>query len=174
MDSIILHATQLAFSRIADVAALTHCPLILSITDVTPLAQSADPGPILFWSLVLILLLVGAFMGVMYLRKWVRDDSGDSESEKLGFTLGDLRRLRDGGRLSDEEYEKARTQMIAATRRAAERAAEAARQAKERGGAGDTDVDALRARAKRNRELSAGQPTGEPDPPADSPDPPPA
>jgi hypothetical protein len=129
------------------------------------LAQ-ADSGRILLWSIVLIVLLVGAFMGVMYLRRWVMDDgsgtTSDEDKAKLGFTLGDLRRMHQRGQLTDAEFETARTQMIAATQRAADRAAEAAKEAARQRGGGVTDVDELRARARRNRE--AGGPPG-PTPP---------
>jgi hypothetical protein len=128
------------------------------------LAQ-ADSGRILLWSIVLIVLLVGAFMGVMYLRRWVMDDgsggTSDEDKAKLGFTLGDLRLMHQRGQLTDAEFETARAQMIAATQRAADRAAEAAKEAaKQRGGV--TDIEELRARARRNRE--AGGPPG-PTPP---------
>jgi len=94
----------------------------------------------------------------------------------VGFTLGDLRRLHDEGQLSDEEYEKARTQMIAATQRAAARAAEAAKLAvKERGmAAGTTDVDAIRLRAKQFRDQARATQPPPPDasPPLDAGPPP--
>jgi hypothetical protein len=137
-------------------------PLLLE----PPLAQ-ADAGRILLWSIVLVVLLVGAFMGVMYLRRWVMDDgsaASDDEKDKIGFTLGDLRRMHQRGQLTDAEFETARAQMIAATQRAADRAAEAAKEAaKQRGGV--TDIEELRARARRNRE-AAEKPPEPPETPA--------
>ena len=136
------------------------------------LAQ-ADSGRILLWSIVLIVLVVGAFMGVMYLRRWVMDDGGgaasDEDKSKLGFTLGDLRRMHQRGQITDAEFETARAQMIAATQRAADRAAEAAKEAAKQRGGGVTDIDELRARARRNREAGGGPPGPTPPPPPSPP-----
>lgn len=123
-------------------------PTLLSLSADTPLllASDVDPTDVLVGSFFLILLLGLGFMGLVQVKKWMRKD--EEPDSGIGFTLGDLRRLHDEGRMTDEEYEKARTQMIAATQRAAQRAAEAAKEAAQKA-AGITDVDALRARAKR-------------------------
>ncbi len=128
------------------------------------LAQANDSGSVFIWSLLLIVFLVLMFGGISFFRKWMTRNDEESASP-AGFTLGDLRRLHDEGQLSDEEFEKARTQMIAATQRAAARAAEAAKLAiQERGAAaGSTDVDAIRRRAQLYREQQAGN---KPIPPA--------
>lgn len=116
-----------------------------------------DIGSALLWSLVLIFLLVLLFGAIVYLKKWMAKDEG-SESGKIGFTLGDLRRMHQAGQMSDEEYERARAQMIAATQRAAARDAElAAEAAKQRNAGGVTDVEAIRRRAKEHRERAGGQ-----------------
>jgi hypothetical protein len=123
-------------------------PLLCQLDRVEVLAQSASTGSVLVWSLVLIFFVVLGFVAVSYVRKWVKDDQEPDKGP--GFTLGDLRRMHAKGQMTDEEFEKARAQMIAATQRAAERAAEAAREAaKQRGGV--TDIDELRARARRIR-----------------------
>jgi hypothetical protein len=110
------------------------------------LAQSADPLDVFMGVLLLVVVLVGGFMALMYFKKWLKED--DEPSSDIGFTLGDLRQLHKNGKMSDEEYEKARTQMIAATKRAAERAAlAAAEEAKKRGGV--TDIEELRSRSRR-------------------------
>lgn len=112
-----------------------------------------DPTDVLVGSFFLIVLLVLGFMALVQVKKWMnKEDESDSG---IVFTLGDLRRLHDEGRMTDEEYEKARTQMIAATQRAAERAAEAAKEAAKKGAGGVTDVEELRARARRNEAAKA-------------------
>jgi hypothetical protein len=133
---------------------------VLPTPPLIPLAQ-ADAGRILLWSIVLVVLLVGAFMGVMYLRRWVMDDGSADEADenaRLGYTLGDLRRMHQLGQLTDAEFETARTQMIAATQRAADRAAEAAKEAAKQRGGGVTDIEELRARARRNRDATEKPP----------------
>ena len=107
------------------------------------LIQTGNPTDIAVGVFLLTLLLVGGFMAWMHFKKWLKDE--EEPSSEIGFTLGDLRRLHKSGQISDEEFEKARAQMIAATQRAAERAAlQAAEEAKKRGGV--TDIAELRAR----------------------------
>ncbi len=109
----------------------------------TILIQSGNPTDIAVGVFLLTLLLVAGSMAWMYFKKWMKDE--EEPNSDIGFTLGDLRRLHKSGQMSDEEFEKARTQMIAATQRAAERAAlRAAEEAKKRGGV--TDIEELRAR----------------------------
>jgi uncharacterized membrane protein len=109
------------------------------------LGQESDTGSVLFWAFVLILLIVLGFLAAISLRKWLSKVEEEPENP-MGFTLGDLRVMHQKGQITTEEFEKARTQMIAATKRAAERAAQAAMEmAKKQGG---TDIDALRARAR--------------------------
>lgn len=113
---------------------------------LSPLGQSGDPTDVFIGAFFLVILLVGGFIAVMYVKKWLNDQ--EEPSGDIGFTLGDLRRLHQNGQMSDEEFEKARVQMIAATQRAAERAAlAAAEEAKKRGGV--TDIEELRSRARR-------------------------
>ena len=110
------------------------------------LADAEGPVAIILWSFVLIALLLAGFVAVSKVKAWSkREEDPDSAA---GFTLGDLRRMHRDGNLSDEEFEKARVQMIAATQRAAERAAQAAVPAQHKGGGFPvvTDVDAIRAR----------------------------
>ena len=64
------------------------------------------------WSLVLIALIVVAFLVVIQLRKWMQSDDGDA-APSIGFTLGDLRQLHKEGKMTDEEFERARAKMMA-------------------------------------------------------------
>ena len=109
-----------------------------------PLGQSGDPTDVFVGAFFLVILLVGGFIALMYVKKWLKEQ--EEPGGDIGFTLGDLRRLHQNGQMSDEEFEKARVQMIAATQRAAERAA-LAEEAKKRGGI--TDIEELRSRARR-------------------------
>jgi len=76
---------------------------------------------VLWWSGILIALLVAAFVGVALLKKrLVKPHEGMSG----GFTLSDLRALHRSGKMSDEEFEKAKEAVVAASRRASERQAQ--------------------------------------------------
>ncbi len=86
------------------------------------LAQ-ADPsvGPPLFWSLVLIIILLVLFGAVALYRRWM---NADDTSAGEGFTLSDLRRLHKAGQMTDEEFEKAKKILIGSVKAAAEKAVE--------------------------------------------------
>jgi hypothetical protein len=140
---------------------------------VLPLAQSGSNSAF-GWSLLLVVLLIVMFFAIGMLRKWISKVSDEGEAPKVGFTLGDLRRMRDEGQITEEEFERARTQMIAATQRAADRAAQQAVEAAKSKGvtsATVTDIEELRQRARRHREGAGGAPDG-PTPPGQDPAPP--
>lgn len=61
--------------------------------------------------LVFVLILVGGVV-VLMVRNRLRAGQ-ETPPEDTGFTLADLRKLRDRGELSAEEYELARVKMIA-------------------------------------------------------------
>ncbi len=86
---------------------------------VSTLAQASDSADIFIWSLVLIVLVVLAFIGVIAIRRWMSSD--EPMPQGPGLTLEDLRRLKSEGKLSQEEYEKARGAIVAMTQAAANR-----------------------------------------------------
>jgi uncharacterized membrane protein len=85
-----------------------------------------DPTPILIGvGIVLVIVFLGV-MAVFWTRRRMRGDDGDiADVPAAGFTIGDLKRLQQAGKISAEEYEKARNTVVAATKRAAERMAAA-------------------------------------------------
>ena len=114
----------------------------------TPLAQDFSVTEHLFWTLVVMALLVVGFLAAMRVRKWLMED--EEGGDHPGLTLGDLRRFHRAGKMTDEEFEKARILMIASTQQATDRAvAEAAAAARKQGGS--AGVEELRERARRNK-----------------------
>jgi hypothetical protein len=83
------------------------------------LAEAGDTGSIIFWSLVLIVIVVAGLYVVLWVRRWLQEDNG--EPGGIGFTLGDLRALHRKGEITDEEFERARTQMLAGAKAMAEK-----------------------------------------------------
>ena len=61
------------------------------------------------WMLVLIVLVFAGFIAVIRVKKWAAKDEEGGEN----FSLSDLRRLHKAGKLSTEEYEKARAALVA-------------------------------------------------------------
>ena len=62
--------------------------------------------------ILLALLLVG-FAAVSKLRQWLKTDD---TPVGLGFSLSDLRQLHREGKMTDEEFEKARSRIVAGAR----------------------------------------------------------
>ena len=96
-----------------------------------PLAQSTgeSSSSIIVVSFFLIVAVVAMFIGVAWARKRMNPNE-DFQGE--GFSLADLRQMHKEGKLSDEEFERARVKMVeqlqaAQARRDAARA-EAAKQ----------------------------------------------
>jgi hypothetical protein len=84
------------------------------------LADDDDPFGIFIPCMFLLILVAGGAYAVVWLRRryWGADDD---EVPFVGFTLGDLRSLHKSGRISQEEFEKAKEKIVAAAKRAAER-----------------------------------------------------
>ena len=97
---------------------------------VTPLSDLDDGevpyGRIIFWSLALIGFILALFAAITYLKRtWFAPE----EPVGTGFSLGDLRALHRSGKMTDEEFERAKAQIIAGYKGAALRDAAAARPA---------------------------------------------
>jgi hypothetical protein len=84
------------------------------------LADDDDTFSIFIACLFLLIIVASGAYAVIWLRKrfW---GSEDDEVPFVGFTLGDLRSLHKSGRISAEEFEKAKEKIVAAAKRAAER-----------------------------------------------------
>ena len=100
------------------VAAIPVPAGLLPIADAEP-----NPWPVTIWSGILIGILLVLFLVVSAIRRSMRSDEASGGS--AGFTLGDLRSLHRQGKMTDEEFEKAKALLIGQTRRDTERALEA-------------------------------------------------
>ena len=69
-------------------------------------------------------ILVGVLIVAMVIVSWVRKRLKEPDQPvSAGFTLSDLRQLHKSGRMTDEEFERAKAKVVEAARRAAERQA---------------------------------------------------
>jgi len=75
-----------------------------------PLADT-DPLDIFLACFFLLIFVLAGFYAVYWLRKriWGVDDSA---RPSLGFTIGDLRDLHRTGKLTDEEFQKAKQKIV--------------------------------------------------------------
>jgi hypothetical protein len=78
------------------------------------LADSNVPT-ILFRSLIGLVLVVVGFLAIKAIAKWMNTD--DIESIGAGFSLSDLRQLHSSGKMSTEEFEKAKAILLAAAQK---------------------------------------------------------
>ncbi len=76
------------------------------------LAQSNSPS-IIGWSLALLGLVVAAFVLVAWIKKRMQ---APDEPPAAGFTLAELRDLHRQGKLSADEYERAKAALMASMR----------------------------------------------------------
>jgi len=74
------------------------------------IAAANDTKAIFVWSLVLLaVVIVGFGLAVWVKRRLQQQDEGPT----IGFSLADLRELHRTGKISDEEFERARGKMAA-------------------------------------------------------------
>jgi hypothetical protein len=79
------------------------------------LADAADPTVVqsqtFFWSSIIMAVALVGFTAIMiFKRLWKRTESASMDT---GFSLSDLRGMRDRGEITPEEYEQTRARVIA-------------------------------------------------------------
>jgi uncharacterized membrane protein len=77
-------------------------------------AAQNEYGKLFVWSLILVAVVVAGFMLVAWVKRRVQHQD---MAPTLGFSLADLRELHRTGKISDEEYERARGKMAASLKR---------------------------------------------------------
>jgi hypothetical protein len=66
-------------------------------------------GDVLWWSVVLIGLVLAAFVAAAHVKKRF---TGPEDTDGANFTLADLRALHKSGKMTTEEFEKAKTVIL--------------------------------------------------------------
>lgn len=84
------------------------------------LAQSADKGDatirLAMWVSILIALAVIGFALASWVRKRMNDAMKEtSVTSPSDFTLSDLRKMRDAGQITQEEFDRAKGRIVATT-----------------------------------------------------------
>lgn len=97
-----------------------------------PLAQglTGNQQQALFWLAILLAVVILGGAAILLIRN--KFLSKDEDEQPAGFTLSDLRELRDSGEMSNEEYEAARAKMIAKVKQSLEADTEKKRKQNER------------------------------------------
>ena len=81
----------------------------MSVPAAEPLSHFARIAPVLG---ALVLIVVVGAVALLLIKRWWRRES----DAPAGFTLGDLRAMRDAGEISVAEYERAKEQMVRTVR----------------------------------------------------------
>ena len=84
--------------------------------------SSVDVVGVILWSVVLLALLIAGMAFALRLKRRMKAEDGDAAAPVAGFTLSDLRQMHRTGQLSDAEFERAKEKVVAAAKKAAERA----------------------------------------------------
>jgi hypothetical protein len=71
---------------------------------------------------ILLVIVIAGWFGIRWIGKW----SKSNDSDRVPFSLEDLRRLRREGAISEEEFERAKEQMLSVAKRPAPTKARAA------------------------------------------------
>lgn len=66
----------------------------------------------LMWALLLIISFIVLVLLAMWFRRQFLGGTRRSALEPIGFSLADLRRLRDQGKITQEEYERTRDRIV--------------------------------------------------------------
>ena len=81
------------------------------------LAESGGYSDAFLWSAVILALCLAMFFLLSFVRKKIR--ANVDESPVTGFTLADLRELHRSGKMSTDEFERAKEILLEATKTAA-------------------------------------------------------
>ncbi len=85
--------------------AMSCLPISLPLADT-----EGNTSSIWIWSLALIFLVVLCFAAIAFFRKKL---SPDEDFHGPGFTLGDFRQMVKAGKMTQEEFEKAKSALLA-------------------------------------------------------------
>jgi uncharacterized membrane protein len=95
------------------------------------MAQAGEASSSVYlWTIVLLVVVLLLFGAVAWARKRL---SPNEEFHGEGFTLSDLRRMHKEGKLTEEEFERAKAKMVAAMHAAQARQEAARAEAAKRG-----------------------------------------
>lgn len=77
-----------------------------------PGSDSRFESEVIRWGVVLMGVIIIGGAAIMLIRRKLRDSAANSNSDP-GFSLSDLRAMRDRGEITSDEYEQTRARVIA-------------------------------------------------------------
>jgi len=88
-----------------------------------PILAQADTGDLVKPIAALVTILLVLIISIRVLRRMMSSGNTPDDIPAAGFSLASLRDLVKQGKMTQEEYEKAKAQIVAATQRATEKKA---------------------------------------------------
>lgn len=76
------------------------------------IADSSPSGSIVFWGIIIILIIVVGLLIVFFVKKMLLSDDTPAHP---AFTLSDLRQMHKSGKMTAEEFERAKAKIIGTT-----------------------------------------------------------
>lgn len=76
------------------------------------IADSSPSGSIVFWGIIIILIIVVGLLIVFFVKKMLLSDDSPAHP---AFTLSDLRQMHKSGKMTAEEFERAKAKIIGTT-----------------------------------------------------------
>jgi hypothetical protein len=126
----------------------------MTVSPSLPLAEASIAAAI-FWSMVILGLLVVGMMAAIRLRRKIKQEEDVTAAPAAGFTLSDLRQMHRAGHITDAEFERAKEKVVLAAKKASAPAVLAAGTP-----VAKDSTDAIRAR-RLAREAQEGLPPDE-------------
>lgn len=74
---------------------------------------TGDWTPVFVWCFILIVVVLIGF----FVATWLRKRLNQADDQGIGFSLAELREMRNAGKLSQEEFERAKTRLTAGLKR---------------------------------------------------------
>src|SRR4051794_17045851 len=84
----------------------------MTIRTLAEQLTSSQQHSVIFWCVVIILATLGGFGIIAYVKRYISARSKEGRYD-TGFSLSDLRAMRDRGEITPEEYEQTRSRVIA-------------------------------------------------------------
>jgi hypothetical protein len=84
----------------------------LMLAELSP----ADRNKVIAALAIMLVLVFAGFFGIMIFRRKLTSENETDSSADVGFSLSDLRRMRDDGEITPEEYEITRAKVVAKVR----------------------------------------------------------
>ena len=76
------------------------------------IADSSLSGSVIFWGIIIIMIIVVGLLAALFVKRMLLSDDTPAHP---AFTLSDLRQMHKSGKMTAEEFERAKAKIIGTT-----------------------------------------------------------